>query len=142
MGEGQRTGALRALALVSAAYDAALAVSMLLFARQAAALFGAPPPVPLLNAQLNGVFTLTLAAGYVWAARDVLARRGFLWIAGVLAKGLGAALFVLDHFSEGSPAAFLLFAFTDGSLAVLTLVLLLRLGTAPSVAMAERAAVR
>jgi hypothetical protein len=87
---------------------------------------GAPPPVPLINAQLNGVFTLSLAAGYFWAARDVEARRGYLWVAGVLAKGLGAALFVLDHFQHGSPASFLLFAVTDGSLAVLTAILLRR----------------
>ena len=54
------------------------------------------------------------------------ARRGFLWIAGVLVKGLGATLFVVDHVTQGSPTAFLLFAATDGTLALLTLVLLLR----------------
>ena len=121
-------GALRTLALVSGAYDLALAVPMLLIAPRLAALMGAPPPVPLINAQLNGIFTLSLAAGYFWAARDVEARRGYLWVAGVLAKGLGAALFVLDHFQHGSPASFLLFAFTDGSLAVLTAILLRRRG--------------
>jgi hypothetical protein len=126
MESGQRTGALRALARVSGVYDLLLAVSMLLFARPLAAAMGAPPPVPLVNAQLNGVFTLTLAAGYFWAAGDVEARRGYLWIAGVLAKGLGAALFVLDHLREGSPSTFLLFAVTDGSLAVLTAWLLRR----------------
>jgi hypothetical protein len=110
---GQRTRALRA-------------VPMLLIAPQLAAMMGAPPPVPLINAQLNGIFTLTLAAGYFWAARDVEARRGYLWVAGVLAKGLGAALFVLDHFQHGSPASFLLFAATDGSLAILTAILLRR----------------
>jgi len=123
---GQRTGALRTLALVSGVYDLLLAVPMLLAAPQVAAMMGAPPPVPLINAQLNGVFTLSLAAGYFWAARDVEARRGYLWVAGVLAKGLGAALFVLDHFQHGSPASFLLFAVTDGTLAVLTLILLRR----------------
>ena len=123
---GQRTSALRALAVVSGVYDLALAVPMLLFAPVLASRMGAPPPVPLVNAQLNGIFTLTLAAGYFWAARDVSARRGYLWIAGVLAKGLGAALFVVDHFQQGSPASYLLFAVTDGSLAVLTLLLLLR----------------
>jgi hypothetical protein len=123
---GQRTGALRTLALVSGVYDILLAVPMLLAAPQVAAMMGAPPPVPLINAQLNGVFTLSLAAGYFWAARDVGARRGYLWVAGVLAKGLGAALFVLDHFQHGSPASFLLFAVTDGTLAVLTLILLRR----------------
>ena len=126
MQDGQRTGALRTLALVSGVYDLALALPMLLIAPQLAAIMGAPPPVPLINAQLNGVFTLTLAAGYFWAARDVEARRGYLWVAGVLAKGLGAALFVLDHFQHGSPSTFLLFAVTDGSLAILTAILLRR----------------
>jgi hypothetical protein len=80
----------------------------------------------VVNAQLNGVFTLTLAAGYFWAAAAVEARRGYLWIAGVLAKGLGCALFVADHFLRGSPAPFLLFAATDGALAALTAGLLWR----------------
>jgi hypothetical protein len=123
---GQRTRALRTLALVSGVYDLLLAVPMLLIAPQVAAMMGAPPPVPLVNAQLNGVFTLSLAAGYFWAARDVEGRRGYLWVAGVLAKALGAALFVLDHFQHASPASFLLFAVTDGSLAVLTAIFLLR----------------
>jgi len=104
---GQRTGGLATLALVSGVYDLALAVPMLLVAPRLAEAMGAPPPVPLINAQLNGVFTLSLAAGYFWAARDVEARRGYLWVAGVLAKGLGAALFVLDHFQHGSPSTFL-----------------------------------
>jgi hypothetical protein len=119
---------LRVLAVMSGLYDLALAVTMLFFARPAAALFGAPPPVPLLNAQLNGVFTLALALGYFWAREDVDARRGYFWIFGVVAKGLGALLFVADHFLQGSPAAFLLFAATDGFLCLLTLALLLRRG--------------
>ena len=117
---------LRRLALISGVYDLLLAVSTLLFAVPLARLFGAPPPVPVVNAQLNGVFTLTLAAGYFWAAGDVQARRGYLWCAGVLAKGLGAALFLVDHFVNGSPSSFLLFVATDGTLALLTLALLLR----------------
>jgi len=126
MQDGQRFDALRPLGLGAGVHDLALAGPMLLVAPQLAAAMGAPPPVPLINAQLNGVFTLTLAAGYFWAARDVEARRGYLWVAGVLAKGLGAALFVLDHFQHGSPASFLLFAVTDGGLAVLTAILLRR----------------
>ena len=85
---------LRSLATLSGLYDLGLAVTMLFFARAAARAFGAPDPVPLLNAQLNGVFTLSLAAGYFWAREDVRARRGYFWVAGVLAKGLGA---LLDH---------------------------------------------
>ena len=117
---------LKTLAIVSGVYDLLLAVPMLVAASAMARLFGAAPPVPLLNAQLNGVFTLTLGVGYFWAARDPEARRGYLWVAGVLAKGLGALLFLADHFIQGSPSTFLLFALTDGGFAALTLVLLLR----------------
>ena len=116
---------LRTLALVSGVYDLLLGLPMLLAAPQVARLFGAPEPMPVVNAWLNGVFALSLAGGYFWAAGDAEARRGYLWAAGVFAKGLGAAVFVLDHFLNGSPAAFLLFAATDGTLALLTLVLLL-----------------
>jgi hypothetical protein len=116
---------LRFLALASAVYDLALALPLLFAAEPMARAFGAPAPQPVVNAQLNGVFTLSLAAGYLWAAEDMEARRGYLWVAGVLAKGLGAALFLVDHFARGSPAAFLLFAATDGSLALLTAFLLL-----------------
>jgi hypothetical protein len=117
---------LKALAIVSGVYDLMLALGMLFAARPLAEVFGAPAPVPVVNAQLNGVFTLALAAGYFWAAQDAEARRGYFWVAGVLAKGLGAALFLLDHFKEGSPSSFLLFVATDGFLALLTLALLLK----------------
>jgi hypothetical protein len=117
---------LRALSFVSGLYDLAIAFAMLFAARFTAHLFGAPAPVPVLNAQLNGVFALTIGLGYFWAMGDLEARRGYLWLAGVVAKGLGATLFVLDHFLEGSPRSFLLFAATDGALALLTAALLLR----------------
>ena len=120
------TGGLRALALVSGVYDLALGLPLLAAAPQMAHVMGAGPPSPVINAQLNGLFTVTLAIGYFWAARDVAARRGYLWIAGVFAKGAGALLFVIDHFARQSPDSFLLFAATDGALAVVTLVLLLR----------------
>lgn len=114
------------MAIVSGVYDLALALPMLLAPVAVARLFGAPEPVPVLNAELNGVFTLALAVGYFWAARDTGARRGYLWVAGVLAKGLGASLFVADHWLRGSRSSFLLFAATDGALALLTVWALLR----------------
>lgn len=117
---------LRALALVSGAYDVLIGVPMILAPALVARMFGAPEPVPAVNAQINGVFALALALGYFWAARAVDERRGYLWAAGVFAKGAGAVVFVIDHFTRGSPAAFLLFAATDGSLALVTLALLLR----------------
>jgi hypothetical protein len=116
---------LRALGYISGVYDLALALPMLLAPEATAHLFGAPPPVPVLNAQLNGVFTLTLAVGYFWAVRAPSERSGYFWAAGVLAKLLGAALFVADHFLRGSPTSFLLFAASDGTLGVVTLALLL-----------------
>ena len=117
---------LRALALVSGVYDLLLGIGMLTAAPALARLFGAPAPVPLVNAWLNGVFTLTLAGGYFWAAGDVVARRGYLWWAGVFAKSLGAVVFLVDLYLNGSPASYLLFVATDGTLALLTLALLLK----------------
>ena len=122
---------LRTLALVCGVYDLLLGLPMLLAAPLVARLFGAPTPVPVVNAWLNGVFALALAAGYFWAARDAGARRGYFWAAGVFSKGLGAVVFVLDHLRNGSPPAFLLFAATDGTLAVLTLWLLLNTPSPP-----------
>ncbi len=122
---------LRALAVVGGVYDLALSVPMLLVPELTARLFGAPPPVPVLNAQLNGLFTLTLAFGYFWCAQDVSARRGYLWVAGVFVKLAGAALFIADHFLRGSPTSFLLFAATDGSIGLVTLVALV-LSSKPS----------
>jgi hypothetical protein len=119
------------MALVSGLYDLALGLPMLLVPELCARLFGAPPPVPVVNAQLNGVFALALAAGYFWAAGDAEARRGYFWAAGVVAKGLGAVLFLVDHLLRGSPASFLLFTVTDGTLAALTLVLLRRRASPP-----------
>jgi hypothetical protein len=119
---------LRALSIVSGVYDLAIGVAMLTAARTMAQAFGAPAPVPLLNAELNGVFTLTIGVGYFWALRDLPARRGYLWTFGVLAKSLGAALILFDHFTEGSPRSFLVFAASDGTLALLTAALLMRNG--------------
>jgi uncharacterized membrane protein len=117
---------LRTLAHVSGTYDLLLGLGMLLAAPQVARLFGAPPPIPLVNAWLNGVFALALALGYFWAAGDPAARRGYFWVAGVFSKGLGALVFLADHLVNASPRSFLLFAATDGTLALVTLALLRR----------------
>jgi hypothetical protein len=116
---------LRALAVLGGVYDLALSVPMILAPEFTARLFGAPPPVPVINAQLNGLFTLTLALGYFWCAADVGNRRGYLWIAGVFVKLVGASLFIGDHFLRGSPSSFLLFAATDGAIGAITLLALL-----------------
>jgi hypothetical protein len=117
---------LRALAFVSGIYDLLLGLALLLLPVTVARLFGAAPPQPVVNAQLNGVFALALAFGYFRALREAGLLRGFLWVAGVFAKGLGASVLVLDHFVRHSPTAFLLFAACDGALAAVTLAALLR----------------
>ena len=120
------SGALRAVAWVSAFYDLALGIPLLVAAPAMARMMGAGAPEPVINAQLNGLFTLTLALGYFWAARDIDARRGYMWIAGVFTKAAGSLLFLIDHFAGRSPDSFLLFAATDGTLALVTLAVLLR----------------
>lgn len=119
------------MAIVGGLYDLALSLPLLLAPELAARFFSAPPPVPVVNAQLNGLFALTLALGYFWCARNVAARRGYLWIAGVFVKLAGAALFALDHVLRNSPSSYLLFAATDGSIGLLTLAALL-LSSRPS----------
>ena len=119
---------LKTLAVVGGVYDLTLSLPMLFAPEPMARLFGAPAPVPVLNAQLNGLFTMTLSLGYFWCARDVRARRGYLWVAGVFVKVAGATLFVADHILRGSPVSFLLFAGIDGSLGLATLAALVVTG--------------
>jgi hypothetical protein len=45
---------------------------------------------------------------------------------GPLLKGVGALVFVLDYLFRGSPPSFLLFAASDGALALVTLIVLVR----------------
>jgi len=47
-----------------------------------------------------------------------------MWVMGPGLKGAGAVTFVLDYLLRGSPRSFLLFAASDGALALLTLVAL------------------
>lgn len=117
---------LRSLAWVSGVYDLLLGLPLLVAPDGMARLFGAPAPIPTVNAQLNGVFAFSIAIGFFWAARAQPLPRGYLWTAGVLAKGLGATLLVLDHVVRHSPPAFLLFALSDGVLAIIMLLALAR----------------
>jgi hypothetical protein len=113
--------ALRAIALVSLAYDALLGVGMLAGRSLLVGWFGVPPPAPAIHADLNGLFALAIAAGYVLPYRDPERYRGYLWVMGPVLKGGGAALFVADHLLRGSPSSYLLFAAADGALALVTL---------------------
>jgi hypothetical protein len=109
------------VAAVSGLYDLLLGVAMLAGRGWLQAAFALPQPAPPIHADLNGLFLMAVGVGYVWPYRDPNRYRGYLWVMGPLLKGGGALLFVADHFLRSSPDAFLLFALTDGALALWTL---------------------
>jgi hypothetical protein len=119
---------IRPIAAVSGIYDALVGVLMLAGRPLLSQLFGVPLPVPPIHADLNGLFLLAVAAGYAIPYGDPDSRGGrlYLWVMGPGLKGAGAAIFLVDYFVRHSPASFLLFAASDGALALLTLVALLR----------------
>jgi hypothetical protein len=118
----------KSVAAVSGIYDALVGVTMLAGRPLLVQIFGVPPPVPPIHADLNGLFLLAVAAGYLIPYRepDSTSGRAYLWIMGPLLKGAGAAVFLFDHLLRGSPASFLLFAASDGTLALITLWALAR----------------
>jgi hypothetical protein len=117
---------LRPIAAISGVYDAAVGLFLLLAADRMAAIFGVPPAQPPIFSDLNGLFLLAVGIGYYFPYRDPVGARWYMWVMGPLLKGAGAAAFLLDYFVRGqSPASFLLFAVSDGALALLTLAALL-----------------
>ena len=117
---------LRIVAAVSGVYDATVGVVMLAGRPFLAQIFGVSLPTPPIHADLNGIFLLSIAAGYVIPYRDPQSSggRAYLWIMGPLLKGAGAAAFAIDYLVRQSPRSFLLFALSDGTLALLTLAAL------------------
>ena len=114
------------VALISGLYDAVVGAFLLFIPGTVAALFGVPPASPRIFSDLNGLFLLAVGAGYILPWRDPQRYRGYMWIMGPLLKGAGALVFLIDYFLRGSPASFLLFAASDGTLALLTLYALAR----------------
>jgi hypothetical protein len=114
---------LRTVAAISLVYDAAVGVIMIAARPVLARVFDLPLPVPPIHADLNGLFLLAVAAGYLIPYREPesSAGRAYLWVMGPLLKGAGALAFVLDRLLRQSPASFLLFAVSDGTLALVTL---------------------
>lgn len=116
---------LSVVAGISLVYDLSVGVLLLAATDTLASWFGAPVPTPVLFAKLNGLFLIAVGLGYIQPLRDPERHRAYLWIFGVLLKGAGAAAFLIDHAIHRSPDSFLLFAASDGGVALLTLVVLL-----------------
>ena len=115
---------LRPIAAISGIYDAAIGLFLLLAADRFAALFGVAPARPPIFSDLNGLFLVCVGIGYYWPWRDPIGARWYLWLMNVVLKGAGALTFLLDYYFRHSPTSFLLFAASDGTLAVLTLLAL------------------
>jgi hypothetical protein len=113
------------VAAVSGLYDLIVGAFLLLAAETLASMFGVPPAHPPVFASLLGLFLVSVGIGYYLPWRDPQAYRGYMWVMGPLLKGGGALTFLLDYLLRGSPASFLLFAASDGTLALLTLYVLL-----------------
>jgi len=113
------------IAAVSGLYDTIVGALLLCVPGWLASTFGVPPASPRIFSDLNALFLLAVGAGYYFPWRDPSRYREYLWVMGPLLKGAGAIAFVLDYFLRGSPASFLLFAASDGTLALVTLYALL-----------------
>jgi hypothetical protein len=116
---------LSVVAGVSLVYDLTAGILLLVATDRLASWFGVPVPHPVIFAKLNGLFLTAVGLGYLQPLFRPDAHRAYLWVFGVLLKAGGAIVFLADHYLNGSPASFLVFAASDGTLAVATLVALL-----------------
>ena len=112
---------LSGVAAVSGLYDLVVGALLLLAPGILASAFGVPAASPRIFSDLNALFLLAVGIGYYLPWREPERYRGYMWVMGPVLKGAGAMLFVADYLWRGSPASFLLFAASDGALALLTL---------------------
>lgn len=117
--------AIRFVSLLSFVYDLSIGVVLLAGRDYLAALVGIPSPQPPIFVELNAVFLFAVGIGYLLPYARPEDYRGYLWVMGPVLKGGGALAFVLDRYVHGSPRAFLLFAVSDGAVALVTLWALL-----------------
>jgi hypothetical protein len=117
---------LSTVALLSGLYDSFVGAFLLLASDQLVTIAGLSPASPRIFSDLNGLFLLAVGGGYFLAWREPDRYRGYLWVMGPGLKSAGAAAFVLDYVYRGSPGSFLLFAASDGIVAVVTLWALLK----------------
>jgi hypothetical protein len=120
---------IRRIALVSGVYDLIAGAALLLERPLLARLFEVPLSQPPIYTELNAVFLMAVAAGYVVPYRDPGGSgRVYLWVMGPFLKGAAALVFLSAYLTQPSPRSFLLFAASDGALALITLWALLRTG--------------
>lgn len=117
---------LSVVAGISFVYDLVIGLALLVATDRFASLFGVPVPEPRLFVTICGLLLVCVGLGYLQPMRDPERHRAYLWIFGPVLKGLGATVFLREHYLNGGPESFLLFAATDGTLALVTLVLLMR----------------
>ena len=115
------SGRLSTVAAISGLYDTVVGALLLFVPDLLASWFGVPPANPRIFSDLNAIFLIAIGVGYYLPWREPDRYRGYMWVMGPLLKGAGAAAFVLDYLYRGSPPMFLLFAASDGALALLTL---------------------
>jgi hypothetical protein len=113
------------VAALSGLYDLIVGALLLFASDRFASAFSVPPASPPIFADLLGLFLVSVGVGYYLPWREPEKYRGYMWVMGPLLKGGGAAAFLLDYFFRSSPPSFLLFAASDGTLALLTLYALL-----------------
>jgi hypothetical protein len=116
---------LSVVAGISFAYDLVIGLALLVATDRFAALFGVPVPEPRLFVTICGLLLVCVGLGYLQPMRAPENHRAYLWIFGPVLKGLGAAVFIAEHLWNAGPQSYLLFAATDGTLALVTLALLL-----------------
>ena len=118
------------VAAISGLYDFLVGAFLLFAPGFFASLFGVAPASPRIFSDLNALFLLSIGAGYYFPWREPQRYRWYLWLMGPGLKGAGAATFLIDYFTRGSPRSFLLFAASDAALALFALVALLRVPAA------------
>ena len=114
---------LRAVALLSLIYDVGAGLALIFLRPQLPAWFALAAPNPPIYADLNALFLIVIGLGYLLPMNQPVRFRPYLWVFGVLLKGAGAALF-LAHYRAGAPPSYLLFAVSDGLMALLTFAVL------------------
>jgi hypothetical protein len=116
--------ALSVVAGISLVYDLVIGLALLAAPDSFASLFGVVVPEPRIFVTLLGVFLVCVGLGYLPPLRDPARHRAYMWVFGVLLKTAGASVFIGYYVVGNAPSSYLLFAATDGTLALATLAAL------------------